>query len=280
MGISIFGKSRGRAFMPDYLIRQDVAFQNGFTSITKITDTTYSTGINFGVLKLTKGEKKDLSSDLESAYLLMDGKVNFFFDKQNIVKERHSLFDESPIALHFSRNAEVSIEALSDCEFLISQTDNAKSFKTVLFTEDNMLENEHRGKGLLDDTAYRIVRTIFDIRNRPEANLVLGEVITFPGRWSSYPPHHHPQPEIYHYRFTESLGYGHGECGDQVFKIRENDTLRILDELDHGQAAAPGYGMYYAWIIRHLDGLPYTIPEFTQEHAWTKEKGANERVWR
>ena len=27
--------------------------------------------------------------------------------------------------------------------------------------------------------------------------------------------------------------------------------------------------MYYAWVIRHLPGQPYTVPEFTPEHAWT-----------
>ena len=113
-----------------------------------------------------------------------------------------------------------------------------------------------------------IVRTIFDGRNRPQAKLVLGEVVTFPGRWSSYPPHHHPQPEIYHYRFTDPRGYGHAELGDDVLKVQQHDTIKILDFNDHSQVAAPGYGMYYIWAIRHLDGDPYTVPEFTREHAW------------
>jgi 5-deoxy-glucuronate isomerase len=141
-----------------------------------------------------------------------------------------------------------------------------------------MAENEHRGRGLLDDTAYRLVRTIFDCRNRPEAVLVLGEVVSFPGRWSSYPPHHHPQPEIYHYRFTEPQGYGHAELGDEVLKIRHGDTLKILDRKDHAQVAAPGYGMYYVWVIRHLPGEPYQTPEFTEEHRWLLQ--ADAPVWR
>jgi 5-deoxy-glucuronate isomerase len=32
--------------------------------------------------------------------------------------------------------------------------------------------------------------------------------------------------------------------------------------------------MYYAWVIRHLPGLPYTVPEFTAEHAWTMTPAA------
>src|SRR5690606_18987555 len=106
------------------------------------------------------------------------------------------------------------------------------------------------------------------------AEMVLGEVVTLPGGWSSYPPHHHRQPEIYHYRFTAPQGYGHAELGDDVFKVRDRDTVCIPPGLDHAQCAAPGYGMSYSWVSRHLPDDPYTVPDFTDEHAWTMTKGA------
>ena len=102
---------------------------------------------------------------------------------------------------------------------------------------------------------------------------MLGEVVTFPGGWSSYPPHHHAQPEIYHYRFTAPQGFGHAELGERVMKVRPYDTIKIPAGLDHAQCAAPGYGMYYSWVIRHLAGDRYTVPEFTEEHAWTMQPG-------
>ena len=118
--------------------------------------------------------------------------------------------------------------------------------------------DERRGEGQVGGRCLRLVRTIFDARNSPpEVRLVLGEVVTLPGGWSSYPPHHHPQPEIYHYRFTHPQGFGHAEHGDDVFKVRQYDTIRIRAGNDHAQVAAPGYGMYYAWVIRHLPGKPY-----------------------
>jgi len=104
---------------------------------------------------------------------------------------------------------------------------------------------------------------------------LVGEVVTLPGGWSSYPPHHHAQPEIYHYRFSEPQGYGHAELGDEVVKVRQNDTIRIPAGHDHAQCAAPGYGMYYSWVIRHLPGNPYVMPEFTAEHAWTMSRDAH-----
>ena len=138
--------------------------------------------------------------------------------------------------------------------------------------------DERRGEGQVGGRCLRLVRTIFDARNSPpEVRLVLGEVVTLPGGWSSYPPHHHPQPEIYHYRFTHPQGFGHAEHGDDVFKVRNNDTIRIQAGNDHAQVAAPGYGMYYAWVIRHLPGKPYDVPEFTAEHAWTMKPDA--KIW-
>jgi 5-deoxy-glucuronate isomerase len=59
-----------------------------------------------------------------------------------------------------------------------------------------------------------------------------------------------------------------------VLKVRARDTLLILDGQDHSQVAAPGYGMYYIWVIRHLPGNPYVAPEFTPEHRWMKAPGA------
>mgnify|MGYP001791367995 CR=1 FL=1 len=53
------------------------------------------------------------------------------------------------------------------------------------------------------------------------------------------------------------------------------DTVRILDAVDHPQCAAPGYGMWYAWAIRHLDGDRYGTPTFTEEHRWTMQSGAD-----
>lgn len=264
----------------ELLLKHPDDFATGFNSITQIGDDKHDTGINFGILKMRAGEEIEAGNKLETAYLLLTGKVTFFYDDKTYEAERNSIFDEAPIAIHFSANKNVKIKAHSDAEFSVQQVENVNNFETIVFDADNMLENEHRGHGLLNDTAYRMVRTIFDIRNRPQAKLVLGEVINFPGRWSSYPPHHHDQPEIYHYRFTEPQGYGHGESGDEVLKIEQNDTLKILYDRDHSHCSAPGYGMYYIWVIRHLDNNPYTVPNFTETHDWTRDEDANSRAWK
>ncbi|QSH41839.1 5-deoxy-glucuronate isomerase [Lentisphaerota bacterium ZTH] len=262
------------------IVKNPAGFANGYTAVTSMAATDDKTGLDFGILKISAGESYDLSSPLETACLLLTGDVTFTYAEGQRRAARNCIFDEDPVAIHFCKDRSVTLTAVTDSELNIVRAVNNAEFETVVFDSTNMLESERRGKGQLEDTSYRIVRTIFDIRNRPEAKLVLGEVITFPGRWSSYPPHHHPQPEIYHYRFTEPQGYGYCQLGEDIKKVGMYDTSLILDEDDHSQVAAPGYGMYYIWAIRHLDGNPYTVPEFTEEHKWTCGPEANERVWK
>jgi len=261
------------------VIRHPDGFLYGYTAITQIGEA-HDTGINFGILKLRPTEEMTMLSEMESAYLLISGKCVFNFDDTEYEAQRSSCFDEDPYVLHCPAGKSARIIAITDCEFAVSRVVNSNQFDTRVYDPGNMLEKEFRGKGLLNNTSVRIVRTVFDIRNSPDSRLVLGEVVTPPGGWSSYPPHFHEQPEIYHYRFTEPQGYGHAECGDEIFKVREFDTYKILNRNEHAQTAAPGYGMYYIWVIRHLDGNPYSAPVFNEEHSWTKSVEANERVWK
>ena len=168
----------------------------------------------------------------------------------------------------------MKITCLSDeAELNILRTDNEREFGSKLYLPADT-PDEFRGAGLMRETSTRIVRTIFDYSNAPYANLVLGEVIGFPGKWSSYPPHHHPQPEIYYYKTNPENGFGYGELGDDVVKVQNNDTVFIAPGLTHPHCTAPGYALWYLWAIRHLDGCPYKQPDypvFLKEHLWVME---------
>lgn len=41
-----------------------------------------------------------------------------------------------------------------------------------------------------------------------------------------------------------------------------------LPHLDHPQATAPGYAMYFCWMIRHLNENPWTTRIIEEEHKW------------
>ena len=248
-------------------------FGPGYTPITTYAEAD-ATGIAFGVLRLAAGERWEKTLDEETALLLMSGQLTVTAADLRARWSRASLFDEAPSCVHAASGTQVRLEAHSDCELTVYAARNTQAFAPRIFTPADVAD-ERRGAGQVGGRCLRLVRTIFDAKNSPaQAQLVLGEVVTLPGGWSSYPPHHHPQPEIYHYRFTHEQGYGHAELGETVVKVRANDTIKIPAGHDHAQCAAPGYGMYYAWVIRHLPGLPYGVPEFTEEHAWTMKAGA------
>ncbi|HTO02167.1 MAG TPA: 5-deoxy-glucuronate isomerase [Opitutus sp.] len=229
----------------------------------------FDAAMDFGIVQFPAGASLEETHAKETAWVLLAGDAEVEFSETRSTLHRSSLFDEPPSAVHLGPQTRVKITAHdSGAEFAVVRTSNDRRFAPRLF-QPNDLVPEYRGAGLVQNACLRNVRLIFDRNARPEANLVLGEVVNYPGRWSSYPPHHHDQPEIYHYRFTDPRGYGHAELGDDVLKVRMNDTVFIPPGLDHAQVSAPGYGMYYLWMIRHLPGNPYTGFTFAEEHKWT-----------
>jgi 5-deoxy-glucuronate isomerase len=238
--------------MTPQITENRTGFGPGLTVVTRHDDANEPTGLGLSVLKLAAGEKHREVTPCETAYLLMSGSAEVVVGNRSATFGRTSLFDESPSCLHAPAGTEIRIDAQGPIEFTVYRSANRKSFPARIFMPEDTAD-ERRGAGQVGGACLRLVRTIFDRTNSdPNAELVLGEVVTLPGRWSSYPPHHHPQPEIYHYRFTDDRGYGHAELGEQVLKVRPYDTIRILAGNDHSQCAAPGYGMYYSWVIRHL----------------------------
>lgn len=262
-------------------IRQKGSFNYGYNSITVMDEAEDNTMMDFGILRLGKEQTEHLAdSDKESAILLIQGEVTLRVDGQETTIQRKSCFDSSPWVLHVPRNAGVTIIGVAeDSELSIMKTTNEQVFAAKLYTPEECA-SEERGKGTMKEASTRIVRTVFDYSNAPYSNLVVGEVIDHPGKWSSYPPHHHPQPEIYFYKFYPQQGYGFSELGEDVVKLKNNDTVKILGSATHPQTTAPGYAMYYIWVIRHLDNNPYKSPDypvFVPEHLWVTDKDA--KIW-
>jgi 5-deoxy-glucuronate isomerase len=258
-------------------IKQPRGFPPGYTPITAIGGAYPDMLMDFGILKLAAGGRHASGAALERAYLLLDGEVELEWEAGTRRIRRRSLFDESPWCLHLPAGSRLALTAgAGGAELACQATANPAPFPARLYTPQECA-SEERGKGTLRETATRIVRTIFDDRNAPHSNLVLGEVITLPGKWSSYPPHHHPQPEIYHYRFLPAGGFGLTAIGERAYLLADGDTILIREGEVHPQTAAPGYAMYYLWVIRHLEGRRYGTPTFVPEHAWTMQKEA--KIW-
>jgi 5-deoxy-glucuronate isomerase len=102
-------------------------------------------------------------------------------------------------------------------------------------------------------------------------SMIVGETVA--AGWSGYPPHHHPQPEVYFYRFQPPQGFGFAQLGEEAAIVGHNSVAIIRPDADHAQASAPGYTQYYLWIIRNPSDRPYAGPSERAEHAWVLGRG-------
>lgn len=254
--------------------RHEGEFRPGYEALVERRGPEADMLMDFGVLSLKPGEAWDSGEEDEKALLFMDGEAEFSWKGGSAKVSRKSLFDESPSTLSLPSGESAHIVAGSrGAELCVTRTENARRFPCRFWSAAEC-RNELRGKGTMNETSTRIVRTVFDDSNAKESNLVIGEVVGMPGRWSSYPPHHHPQPEIYHYRFLPEQGFGLTIIGDEPCILHHRDTVLIREGQIHPHVTAPGYAIWYLWVIRHLDGRRYITPIFVPEHKWVSEPDA------
>jgi 5-deoxy-glucuronate isomerase len=233
--------------------------RQGFkTGVNPYVETLNKTGMDFDIFIIKENEAYSIKEEnKEVAVIVIEGIGTIEFQESIVLFDRPNWVDNDPTVIHMGPGEGVKLTSSSQARIAVVKTENEEKFKGRIYLPDN-IDTEHRGKGQLDDTCYRLVRLAFDDTISPkEAKLVIGEVLNFPGKWSSYPPHHHSQPELYYYELSPDWGYGHGELGDDVYKIKNGDVLAITDSKTHSQTSAPGFHMYYLWAIRHDDKKRY-----------------------
>lgn len=249
-------------------------FEKGYNKMVSAADNPEMMGMEFGVVKMTAGDIMHFDYAQEVVYDLLYGKISFEWDKNSEVVERKDCFHEGAILLHVPQNTVVVITALSDTEIAVARTENKRAFAArLLRPADCLSANEERGAGLMNDMSTRLVHTFFDRSSCPETNFFIGEVVHFPGKWSSYPPHQHVEPELYYYKFLPENGYGLAEFGDDAFKVKNNDLTGMPENVTHSQAAAPGYAEYYLWCIRLQDDKNI-ITTNVAEYEWVLKPDA------
>ena len=127
----------------------------------------------------------------------------------------------------------------------------------------------------------RTVRTILGPA-QPAARLLVGETISAPGNWSSYPPHKHDQhrppdeaslEEVYFFKLEPEGGFGvqllYEPGSEEAFTVRDGDVAVIRSGY-HPVVAAPGYRLYYLWALAG-EGREL-IPWFDPRHVWVQER--------
>ena len=258
--------------------RHPIGFNYGFNSITEIDGKNKEMQMDFAIVKLKKGlEFVSCETLKERVLLLIQGSVELEWENKRVKIKRDSCFDENPICLHVPKEIQVKITGILESELVYQAVYNEKTFSSKLYKQNDCISEEF-GKGVLNETSLRTCRTIIDDSIAPYSNLVIGEVLNYPGRWSSYPPHYHIQPEIYFYKFYPRQGFGYGELGEEVYKIHENDSAFLTSGKTHSQVTAPGYAMYYVWLIPHIKEKRWEKDRiYLKRNLWMLEPNA--KIW-
>jgi hypothetical protein len=244
-----------------------LSYDNGYAPISDMANLNQNMLMDIGVYTLEDKNLEFYENEKEMAILLLEGKITISWKGVSESASRTNVFDEMPFCLHVPKQVKVVVRFEGKAQILVQKTDNDKEFEYKLYTQSELKE-EAAGADFMEGTAKRLIRTIFDYSNAPYSNMVLGEVIAEQGRWSSYPPHYHDQPEVYYYKFDKPQGFGCAMIGDNAYKVYDHSYIAIPGGLTHPQATAPGYRMYFCWMIRHLEGNPWNQRIFDTDHEW------------
>lgn len=231
--------------------------------------------MDVGIVQLAAGDSYTFDyADKEFAVILVEGKVTFEWNGQKEEADRPNSFDYKGWCLHMPKGSKCTVTAAADSELYVQATPNDNMFDAKMYAPEEVIVQRLGADGEVAGKMRRNVCTYFEYANAPYSNMVLGEVINIPGLWSSYPPHAHPQPEVYYYRFDKPQGFGAGFTNGEVYKTGDRGLLLITKE-SHPQVTAPGYAMFYVWGIRHLPGDPWDRTRVDdEEHVWMRDPNA------
>lgn len=258
-------------------IKRDQPFQPGYNAITEMTGVHSEMMMDFGILKLPAEEYYSDHLPYERIFVLLYGEINIAWENRQEHVVRNTFLDDELWCLNVPAGTAVKIVGVApDSELAVIRTENEKKFQAVVRSDSRIIK-EVRGKGTMNETGTRIVRTAHNIELSPDSNIMFGEDVHYPGKWAGFPSHHHQQPEIYFYKLQPENGFGLMKLGDEAVLLENNDTVLIAPDLVHPQVSAPGYAMYFLWVIRHLKDNPYITPTFEEEHLWVEQPNA--KIW-
>lgn len=228
-------------------------------------------GISLKIIDLLAGESLSNLIGKETGFLLITGNITCYLNETISRITRNNVFTEKSGFIHVNNQDIAKIIAIQDSQIAIIEMENDKVFNSKVYKSDMIIEDNLAGKNL-EGKDSRTIRDIVTIGTEPNADIIVGEVISGAGCWSSYPPHSHNQPELYYYKFDHPNGFGLSVVGDDVSIVKDGDYSIIPGDLLHPQSSAPGYRMFYIWIIRNLEGNPWNTRTYAEEHIHLMEE--------
>lgn len=218
------------------------------------------TYVGFEARDLNKGARVALKTGaMEACVVVLSGKLRIKakgFDSGEI-GERANVFEGLPWSVYLPPGVAYTIEAATDGEVAIC-TAPAKGGLSPRVIAPSDVETLTRGKG----SNTRHVRNILSETAKAESLLVV-EVITPGGNWSSYPPHKHDRDaipeesyleETYYHRLSPPQGfalqriYTDDRSLDETLAVGDRDVV-LVPRGYHPVGAPHGYDLYYLNVM-------------------------------
>ena len=215
--------------------------------------------INFAVRRLIAGQYwQNHTRNEEAALVILGGKAAVDWGEgPREVGARKDVFSGYPYAVYLPSGTPFEISAVTDCEFADCRVPSSARLAPRIVGPSDCRE-EIRGGGNCTRQIVDVIRPEF-----PADKLLICEVYTPSGNWSSYPPHkhdvHNPPAEVdldetYYYRISKPEGYAfqrlYDAAGtrDDTLAVVDGDLVLIKDGY-HPVVAAHGYDVYYLNVL-------------------------------
>lgn len=215
--------------------------------------------INFSVRRLIAGQYwQSHTREEEAALVILGGRATVNWGNgYREVGGRKDVFSGFPYAVYLPCHTPFEISALTNCEFADCRVPSSARLAPRVISPADCRE-EIRGGGNCTRQIVDVIRPEF-----PADKLLVCEVYTPSGNWSSYPPHkhdvHNPPKEvdldeIYYYRVSAPEGYAfqrlydHAGTRDDTLTLVDGDLVLIKDGY-HPVVAAHGYNVYYLNVL-------------------------------
>jgi 5-deoxy-glucuronate isomerase len=243
--------------------------------------------MSFFVRRLQPGDVfQARTQDEEAAFVILGGTcVCDWGHGPAQLGKRKNVFDGLPYTLYLPSRNTVSFRAKTTCEIAECRVPSTARLEPKLITPRDVASSL-RGGGNASRQIVDVISPAF-----PADKLMVIEVYTPAGNWSSYPPHkhdvHNPPAEvdldeIYYYRiqqggFALQRLYGGEHAGEQTLKALDGDAVLVHSGY-HAVVAGPGYDVYY---LNFLAGSARALAVTEdQQHAWIRStwKGTDPRL--
>ncbi len=213
----------------------------------------------------------------EAAFVLLGGNCQVDWGQgATRIGKRKNVFDGLPYALYLPSGNQAVFTAQTTCEIAECRAPSEARLQPKLIAPSDVVSGL-RGGGNASRQIVDIITPAF-----PADKLMVIEVYTPGGNWSSYPPHkhdvHNPPAEvdldeIYYYRLREPDGFAmqhlySGKHGaDQTLKVKDGDTVLVHSGF-HPVVAGPGYDVYY---LNFLAGSARALAVTEDpQHVWIR----------